>query len=173
MIINFESINRKSLTKAQQDFLSKLIPLALLIQRWSQAKADFMHVYSQVGILPSVAIAEIILESNWGEHPVSQAKFQGKYSNNLTLLQPDINWHGKVRTFKRKRYKAFSDWHEYAVNYTDYLVFSGYFTNLLSTDQQDIQIECLSATKPKSNWYNKRIKTLIDFYHLTEFDYAN
>ena len=54
--------------------------------------------YKKTGILPSITIAQAILESNWGESNLY------KEANNLFGIKADSSWNGEVVTFETKEF---------------------------------------------------------------------
>lgn len=163
--------NRESLNIDQRNFLAKLIPTIQLIQIWSMDKADFENIKTEVGVLPSIVLIDILLASNWGNHPISREEYNKKYSNNLTLMESNAYWFGKKHKYDDKEYKAYKDWGAFCVDYTDYIAFSGLFDKLLRTKDQEGQLVQLALTKEDPKVYQARGETLIDFYSLGEFDY--
>lgn len=163
--------NRETLDTNQKNFLIKVIPITQLIQIWSIDKADFNYINSPSGILPSVTLSEMIIQSHWGSHPLSKEEFNKRYSNNLTLLEYTEFWHGKKHKFEGNTYRAYRDWGAFCVDFTDHIVFSDLFTELLETNQCDKQIEVLAQTKLDPKIYQAKAEATVDFYNLQEFDY--
>lgn len=161
---------RQDLTYEQKDFLYKVIPLARLIQEWTRSKAHFMRLASPCGLKASLTIAEIIIASEWGNHPVAQPVYERKYSNNLMLLEAGEHWKGKTHKHKNTKYRAYKNWSEFAVDYSDHKVFTReHDATLLATKVID-QINLTSLTKGTTIEYNKEIITIINSLGLLEFD---
>jgi hypothetical protein len=80
-----------------------------------------------------VICADLILRSNWGRHPLAAPEFSSvengkakkRYSNNLSLIVSDKNWKEKTNVSEGIPYKAFKDWMEFLVDYTDAIAFRG------------------------------------------------
>ncbi|GAA0235475.1 glycoside hydrolase family 73 protein [Metaclostridioides mangenotii] len=62
-------------------------------------KVDSIKNYEEYGILPSITIAQAILESNWGESSLS------KNYNNLFGIKADSNWKGQYVTLETLEHK--------------------------------------------------------------------
>lgn len=161
---------RQDLTLDQKDFLYKVIPLARLIQEWTRSKAHFIRLGSQGGLKASVTIAEIISVSNWGTHPIAQPNYERKYSNNLILLEAGEQWKGKTHSHSGRKYRAYKNWSEFAVDYSDHKVFTREFDSILLASQPIDQIKLISLTKASTIDYNKEIITIINSLGLLEFD---
>jgi len=171
MIISVSKYNRSSLTDSQKEFFRNLVPLASLIQDWSQSKAQFLNIDSPVGIFPSLVMADIITASDCGEHPISKAKYGSRYSNNLSLLKSDKYWSGKSHTYSDGVvYRSYSDWRAFAVDYTDYLCFNSQYRDLLLSKNLLDQINIKSLEKINSSSYNSILISTIKSLGLEEFD---
>jgi len=62
-------------------------------------KADSIKNYEEYGILPSITMAQAILESNWGESILSNDY------NNLFGIKADSNWEGQYVTLETLEHK--------------------------------------------------------------------
>jgi flagellum-specific peptidoglycan hydrolase FlgJ len=62
-------------------------------------KVDSIKNYEEYGILPSITIAQAILESNWGESSLS------KNYNNLFGIKADLNWKDQYVTLETLEHK--------------------------------------------------------------------
>jgi hypothetical protein len=62
-------------------------------------KADSIKNYEEYGILPSITMAQAILESNWGESILSNDY------NNLFGIKADSNWKGQYVTLETLEHK--------------------------------------------------------------------
>lgn len=175
MFINLSKTERAKLNKEQQEFLLKIVPIGKYIQEQTFGKAQIKGYYA-AGMLTSVASAEIIYQSKWGQHPISQHRFKeekgktSKYANNLALLESNQFWKGSTVLHESKEYRGYKNWMEFAVNYTDYLVFSGDFKSFLQCPTVQGQVAILSLTKNNPKEYNGEILNLIKLLELTEFD---
>lgn len=129
-------------------------------------KSDFIGIKSENGIYASLIMAEIIIQSNWGRHPISKHQFKApkedgsigsKYSNNLALLQPCSGQKVKVNTYGGIEYVAFKDWKTFATGYSDHLTFSGKYDDILKESNLLNQINLFSLTKEPTGAYNSSI----------------
>jgi len=170
-VIDLVKYNRNSLTKHQKEFLEKLIPWARFIQEQTRIKANvFKKIKSPHGIFAGLVIADIIYYSNWGEHPLAQEKYRNKLSNNLALLEANDYWSGKSIKYENQDYKLFNDWENFSIHYSDLIVFSGWYSELLKCSRFDEQIFILSLIKPNPVYYNETVKKLIESFNLGEFN---
>lgn len=64
-----------------------------------EIKVDSIKNYEEYGILPSITIAQAILESNWGESILSNDY------NNLFGIKADSNWKGQYVTLETLEHK--------------------------------------------------------------------
>lgn len=170
MIISLTKHNRNLLNKQQQDFFTKIVPLAIKIQKWTYFKASFLNIQCPRGFLPSITLADAILASNWGDHPISKPEYENKYSNNLSLMEAGEYWKGKTHEYEEKTYRAFSDWHSWGITYSDELTFSRSFDLALLCVKEDDQVKAYAFDKEHPNKYYHDIKSLISDYNLSEFN---
>lgn len=174
MFINLDVSNRKVLTNPQAEFLVKAVPLARWLQNQTLVKADFKGIYSPKGFNASLILADLIHQSNWGEHPLAQKKYRNdgetKYANNLSLLEITPYWKGISLNYGGILYRGYRNWLDFAINYSDLLIFSGQYTDVLRTPDLKLQTKLLSLTKPNSQAYNDDIVKLIHHFNLREFD---
>ena len=171
MFINIIKYNRNTLSDLEKLFLLKIVPIARLIQKWTKNKAEFVNKLSSHGIFSSIIIANIILKSEWGRHPISQEKFDGKYSNNLLLIKSNKFWTGRTHIYQNNQYKAYKDWEEFCVDYSDWVVFSGLYDKVLDSSILEDQISFYVSAELLDLVYNTKIKNIIDYYNLREFHY--
>ena len=84
------------------------------------AKANF----EETGILPSIVIAQAILESNWGQSELAVT------ANNLFGIKADTFWDGTIATFNTTEYfglveeanfRKYEDWYTSISDHTDFL----------------------------------------------------
>lgn len=95
----------------EAQFIAKLTPLA-------------KRNHSVTGILPSITIAQAILESSWGDSELAAN------SNNLFGIKADSRWDGTVATFKTREYsgryvdakfREYGDWYESIEDHGEFL----------------------------------------------------
>lgn len=147
----------------QVAFLEKLIPRALLIQEYCYYKSEFNNIDSPYGLLPSVIVSEILIRSNWGKHRVCQEEIvfetpkgiSKRYSNNLALLEVGKTWKGKSNIIDGVDYRAYRDWQVFAADYSDYMVFSGLFNEVLAAGSPNEQFELFALTKNNPEEYHR------------------
>ncbi len=162
--------SRSLLSIEQRDFFYKVVPYGRLIQDWTISKAEFMDIPTYAGVKASLIIADILLESGFGTHPLSREQYNNKYSNNLALIKADKYWKGKFHTYGRIKYRAYKDWYDFAANYSDYFVFSGKFLKVFQEVDTGNQLYYISLTKRNEKVYNEEITKLIYNLNLEEFN---
>jgi flagellum-specific peptidoglycan hydrolase FlgJ len=170
MIISLTRDNREKLSKSQQEFFLKLVPISRKVQEWTYHKSSFLNVPCPKGILASVTIADVLYKSSWGSHPISQAEYLNKYSNNINLIEAGEHWKGKVHTYEERKYRAYKDWRDWGIDQSDYYVFSRAYDLALFSSTESTQIRAISVTnRDYSSYYNK-VLDLIKEYNLSEFN---
>lgn len=163
--------NRKSLSVNQQEFLDKVIPLAVLVQNWTIGKSQFRgRIRSSVGVRASIILADILIASEWGTHPIAQHEYEGKNANNLSLLESSKTFTGKIIKHNGILYRTYRKWHDFAVDYSDHLVFSDQYNEVLRSPDLEEQIAYFCLKKLDNRVYTGKISALIDFYALSEID---
>ena len=144
----------------------------MTLAEWTKLKAEFLRMRSP-GIFQGILIADILIESEWGTHPVAQeeliltikGKEKKKYSNNLTLMGPGP-LKSKTNLYEGKEYQAFKGWKDFAVAYTDHLTFSRGYDDVLKCFDFMGQVEQFSLTKESPEDYNMIIlETLTRLHH--------
>jgi flagellum-specific peptidoglycan hydrolase FlgJ len=152
---------------SEQEFIDKIASHAQTISDWTLKKALFFKKPIKNTIKPSLVLADIIIESNWGTHPIAQEFYNKKYSNNLSLIVADENWVGRVQKYAKVEYKSYKDWMTYTMDYSDSLIFSAKMNPIIHTDDQ---IKVLAATKSDPTIFAAKAEALIDFYSLIDYD---
>jgi hypothetical protein len=170
VIVSTSTCNREKLTKPQQDFLVKVVPLARKIQEWTLFKSSFLNIKCPEGILASITIADIILSSEWGTHPIARPEFNNKYSNNLCLNKAGESWKGKFHIYKDQKYRAYKDWRDFGINLSDDYCFSRDYDHVLGYSREEDQINALSVLKADHKQYAKVISLIVEYYFLSEFN---
>ncbi len=161
---------REELTEQEFQFLYKIVPLARLVQSWTKLKADFAGVRSPAGVYASLLAAEMLLQSDYGRHPLAQDSYNRKYSNNLALIPAHKYWKGKGHEFEGVKYRAYKDWRDFAVDYSDFLSFSNEYVQVLKAPLLLEQVDKFSLTKPNPIEYNREVISIITLLGLEEFD---
>lgn len=149
------------LTDSKKEYLVKVKHFSLLIQQWVIDKADFRNITSDFGIFPELIMAEVMIQSDWGDHPLSQDTYTGRYSNNLLILKADKSWCGKKNKYKDEEYKAYKTWSSFAVDASDHFVFSGMYDDVILSRNLTQQISIFSLGKPDPLCYNEEVNKLI------------
>lgn len=165
MALGINRGNRKGLSLEQKDFLLKANSLAGTISEWTNEKAIFLRLPNLYRLSPAVILADILIESQWGTHPLSQPLFNKKYANNLSLLAADKVWEGKIQDYNGKSYRAYQDWAHFATDYSDILVFSERYKPILRTENQ---LQVLASGKEDPILFAAKASALIEFYELTK-----
>lgn len=78
----------------------RLLSTSAQIQFINSIKPGAIDSYRKTGILPSITIAQAILESSWGESNLS------KESNNLFGIKADSSWKGDFVIFETKEFHS-------------------------------------------------------------------
>lgn len=167
MLIDTRRYERHSLAAHEQEFLCKLVSFAQFIQNTSYDKCQMIRVPTTVGLCASLAMADIILVSNWGTHQVA-----AQYSN-LSLLKVNEYWRGKTAEVAGSRYRVYSSWLDYAIDLTDELTFfeRTKYLPVLMAKNLDSQVEIMSSLQPDPTSYYGKIGTIIERFGLLEFDW--
>lgn len=166
---NMSRANRFSLSREQKTLLAKLVPLAYTISDWVKEKAAFTRLPVVSTLYPSIILADILIESQWVEHPLAQGYYNKRYSNNLSLIEVDDIWQGKIQKFDEKEYKAYQNWLHFATDYSDLIIFSPKYKGIITLEDRYDQLKMLSNTKTNPLFYHKA-ETIIDFYSLSDYD---
>lgn len=171
MYIDMTCDNRGSLTQNQKEFLERVIPWAKFIQDQTQAKAHvFKNIPSPFGIYASVVLADIIVKSNWGEHPLSQPTYKRKAANNLCLLEATPEWSNEQIKYEGTEFKLFENFESFSIHYSDLIIFSGNFKPLLDTASLEKQTQLMGLYNHSLESYNERLNIIISSFGLREFD---
>lgn len=170
MLISTESYNRYLLSPTEKEFFKRLVPLSYIINEWTWTKAHFLGLPSKYGVLPSIILADLLLMSENGNHPISKEDYNNKYSNNLALLESGSNWQSKSNVYENKSYRAYKNWRYAAEDYSDYLTFTRQFDYLLIANNFIDQAAQIALGKNATSCYSKRIITLINQLGLSELD---
>lgn len=173
MFIDLNKHNVSSLTANQRDFLERLIPWSKFVQDQTAIKAQFFKRIKSSGLLPSVFLSDVIIQSNWGIHPLAQPFYKHKAANNLSLMEATPDWSRRKIKFEGKEYKLFDTWETFSLYYSDHVVFSGQFANLLSTAVIENQTQLLGLYRSELEAYNERMNVIISTFRLDEFDKAS
>lgn len=166
-MINLNKSNRKDLSTEDKDFLIKAISLSRTIVDWTEGKVVFFR-QNRCKLNPLLVLGDIIVESQWGRHPLAQPYHNKRYSNNLTLLEVDHMWEGKSQQFNDRDYKAYTDWVHFATDYSDLVVLSQKYKSLLNYSNLNDQIKALAEIKFNPIEFSAKISAVLDFYSLSD-----
>jgi DNA mismatch repair ATPase MutS len=166
MVINLRNHNRNRLPISQKEFLIKVIPWAWDISDRIIDYAMLLRKPIKNTILPQLVLADILIESKWGEHPISQPLLDKKYSNNLSLLVVDDIWEGKDQLFEGTKYKAFKDYNHFASGYADWIIYNRNLSPILDSKDLETQLSILASMKSNPSLFMAKAETIIEFYDL-------
>jgi len=171
----------RSLTDEQRFFFVRIIPLAQRIQQQIIAKCEDHGTYDgsnrYIGIYASIIAADILVNSNFGEHPLSKEKFSSRANgNNLNLSLSNHWWehdHDSI-LLDGQKYKCYADLHEFGNNQSDEYVYSEEFYDILLTADHAEQVRLLGRRRfhifsDFPAWEN-RINHEILRFRLREYD---
>lgn len=160
--------NQVQMTDSQRRFINTIAPAAQVVSKTS-------------GILPSVMVAQAILESGWGSSTLA------KQANNYFGIKADSSWKGKTITVPTTEYRngvsrtenaVFRAYDSPTASLSDY---SKFFTstpwrtkNYQQFRQSRTYIEAVNALQ-KSGYatdpnYANKLKSLIERYQLHSYD---
>jgi hypothetical protein len=147
-------------------FLEKVVPWMRLCQEYTKGKAEFLGRYrTEAGILSSVLLADCLIVTREGEHPLSKEEYRGRYANNLFLLEAPEKWSGKVQKLEGKRYRSYKTYHDLVTDYSDLLVFSGLYDDVLTCPLQE-QLEKYCEVKLYGRGYYEQMRKVIEVLDL-------
>lgn len=164
MFIDFKRHKRNDLTQDQKEFLHVLVPFSKVVQEQCKTKARLSGIGDTNGIYSSIICAEAIIRSNWNTNKISE-----KY-NNLMMLEVDEFYWSKGKEYNGKRYKFYDSWLDFAIDLSDYYVFSGLYSEALNEKSLDKQVDIISLINAPSSDFCGKIESLIESLGLWEFD---
>lgn len=150
----------RKLTEAQIDFINGVVPWSKFVESQTKVKARQLRQLNSSGLSPILFICEVMVKSNLGSHPLVRDKYRNKPANNLTLLLAPDNWDGKVVSFNNRNYKAFDNWEEFCIHYSDRIVFSKQHDSLLVESNYLKQAEIYGLTKGSDICYDEIVKMM-------------
>ena len=200
---------KKKTTKSKRKWFWKIIILLVLISTLYTAKSVFEFVeyqssqsgytmsgqdfidkvddiaiveYRKSGILPSITVAQAILESNWGRSKLTQD------ANNLFGIKADSSWWGSSVTFSTGEYynskvnakfRKYRSWKHSIEDHTDFLVKNKRYERAGIFDKKDYKSQAQAledagyATTEDKNGnkiYADKLIRLIERYNLYKLD---
>lgn len=141
-----------------------------------------MRQYKQTGVLPSIIIAQAILESNWGESDLSTKGY------NLFGIKADPSWHGKKIKFRTKEnyddvitayFRKYDSWDDSIEDHGRFLTenkryrrFGMFETKDYHAQAQALEDATYSTVRNSQGEkiYARTLVNLIDRYRLYEYD---
>lgn len=141
-----------------------------------------MKQYEETGVLPSIIIAQAILESNWGESELSTKGY------NLFGIKADPSWHGKKIKFKTKEnyddvitayFRKYDSWDDSIEDHGKFLTenkryrqFGMFETKDYHAQAQALEDATYSTVRNSQGEkiYARTLVNLIDKYRLYEYD---
>lgn len=167
MFVDPKRYKRAELSEEQFEFLARLMPFARLIQEMSVEKCRFVRLPTTMGLAASIAMADIILKSDWGRHAAARKE------NNLGLLKKTEYWKGRSAEIGGVCYRSYSSWLDFSIDLTDELTFyeRRKYESLLLATNLDEQLDRFQILFPSTTTSDGRIEDVIERYGLLEFDY--
>ena len=139
----------------------------------SMSKQEFIEfeacaarlVYAEYGgVLPSITIAQAILESGYGKHfEVTSHNVYGLMG--YPGIKPKVNKLRKFENFYEATYYHYAYFQNYINVYANFLQMNA------NHQPQEAALRYLHAYAGGSTTYGPQIKTLINQYNLTQYDY--
>ena len=132
-----------------------------------------VEAYNKYGVLPSLTLAQAILESGWGKH---------KIGNNIFGIKARSSWTGKTKTVKTKEWSngkyitindTFRDYDSVAESVEDHaklLTNKRYQKVLTSKNYKEACKAVKDAGYATSPTYTKSLTNLIEQYGLDQWD---
>jgi hypothetical protein len=151
----------KPKTEKQLAYLDSIIPWSWFIENQTQIKAiEFKGLVGAYGLSSVLFTCEALISTDWGSHPLAQEKYKGKEANNLTLMEATKYWDGRKIKFNGQEYKAFDNWEDFCIHYSDWIVFSGLYQDLLVTTSINEQMKMYALIKGREECYTEFIELL-------------
>lgn len=150
----------KILPLRQQQFFVRAAEFSFYLSGQVQNKRQFMYGDTS-RVSSTLLLAEILLQSRFGEHPLAGEKYpekEGKWANNLALLELDESWTGKWIKYDKVIYKSFKNWLDFGTNWTDILAF------------RRGEVSPYLLDRLVNNEYTGDIQLIIDSYHLKDYE---
>ncbi len=166
-----DRLKRKGLLDNQIEFMEKLVPWSQFVQNQTFNKAVMEGKETQHGFFAALIAAHAIDKSDWGRHPISACKYDETLCNNLCLVESHKYWTRMVVNYEGVVYKAYKNWRECAIDFSDILAwFSGYEDVLQQGNIED-QINLMSLREPAPEAYRATIMHLVTVYELADFNW--
>ena len=162
---------------------SKLFPSAKEAQFINQLIEPAKENYYKSGILPSITIAQAILESNWGNSELAQS------THNLFGIKADANWEGPSMVFNTMEYsntqiedhfRQYDNWQQSIDDHADFLLHNPRYQAAGVFDAKTYRVQAQALQDAGYSTvlddagtpvYAKRLGELIRQYNLQIFDH--
>jgi hypothetical protein len=155
--------NRRNIIMDKREFINSV-------------KDGALKGYSEFGILPSLTIAQAILESSWGQSNLSEKAnnlFGVKSSSNWTgekITMETTEWYGDKKLIVKAEFRAYDSFNHSIEDHNKLLSYSRYKPVRECKDYKEAcqkVYECGYATDPK---YAEKLINIIEDNRLYEFD---
>lgn len=161
-----QNVNQEEGSQAHQRFINKIVPTAQKMQ-------------SSYGVLPSITIAQAILESDWGTSTLA-SKYNNLFgvkandSNNVTLSTKEYQ-NGRYETVKAK-FQVYDSWdasieaHDRLLAYGTNWNSNQYIDVISANNYREAAIGLQTdgyATDPS---YTQKLVSIIQKYNLDQYD---
>ena len=162
------SSSSSSTSSKTSNFINKLAPMA-------------MEDYKTSKVLPSLTIAQGILESGWGESELAVK------ANNLFGIKADSRWSGKIYNTQTKEYynnsntpttinanfRSYDSWEGGVKDHSEFLQADRYSKVVGAKDYKVACDEIYKAGYATDPNYTSKLIKLIEDYNLHQYDTAN
>ncbi|MDE5946155.1 MAG: glucosaminidase domain-containing protein [Oscillospiraceae bacterium] len=163
VVEHLNNIGTYAVTESQSEFIENL---------GSAAQAT----YSQYGILPSMTIAQAILESSWGSCYLAQnynffgMKAGGSYSGNTVTVTTNEEVNGEYITVNCT-FRAYDSFESGIEGYYIFITGNSRYSNLIwETDYRTACYKIKEDGWATDSSYSEKLINIIETYDLTRFD---
>lgn len=163
VVEHLNNIGTYAVTESQSEFIEHL---------GSAAQAT----YSQYGILPSMTIAQAILESSWGTCYLAQnynffgMKAGGSYSGNTVTVSTNEEVNGEYVTVNGT-FRAYDSFESGIEGYYIFITNNSRYSNLIwETDYKTACYKIKEDGWATDSSYSEKLINIIETYDLTRFD---
>lgn len=169
-LINLKTYKRRLIPVGLHLFFSNVIFTARTCQYQIIQKANFKDRVTDYGVFSCIISGAIIVQSQWGQHPVTKSHYNSTFSNNLLLLEAAPGWVKKVNEYQDVKYMAFRDWYDFISVLTNEIVYKPQYQKIITCKDPQEQLD-LFCMEFKISSQNKRVilKTIQEL-GLWEFD---
>ena len=140
----------------------------------NEIKNGAIEAYEKYGVLPSLTLAQAILETGWGQHRIG---------NNIFGIKAGSNWTGKVQNCRTSEqnsdgsyYTVYSDFRDYdsvedsIIDHAELLTMDRYKPVLASTNYQEACTRVRECGYATSLNYSSNLISLVEQYGLNQWD---